>query len=288
MRVANRARPAIVKAMREEIARYERMREAIRLMRQKPAPASPAEAAAAVGLGLSRFEREFRALAGTTPTRFQGFLTKERARRILAESRDVLGASRETGLSSPGRLHDLTVTYEAVTPGELRSGQVDISYGVHPSPLGACLIGMTSRGICHLSFLDDPGAAETSLRASWPRARLLRRQRETAAVAREIFGGGDLSLALHVRGTNFQVKVWEALLCIPAGRVADYGTVARMAGSPLASRAAGTACGANPIAFLIPCHRVLAAGGGIGGYRWDTARKELLLAREASETGLAG
>ncbi len=261
---------------------YETMAAAIAYLRAH-AQEQPgaAEVATAVGMSRSRFEHAFRAWVGTTPKRFLAYLTKERARELLAGT-DLVRASHRAGLSGPGRLHDLLVTLEAVSPGELKRGFA-IRYGVHPSPFGWCAIGITARGICHLSFLERKSlaAAREEIAARWLQATLNRDDAATARVAKRVFAGGKATV--QVRGTNFQVKVWEALLRIPPGRAVRYADVARAAGAPKAVRAVGSACGRNGVAYLIPCHRVLAGDGGLGGYRWGMARKEAMLVREISK-----
>lgn len=275
------------RARRKPDELYEAMSDAIAYLRAHAADRpGVAEVAAAVGMSPSRFSRAFAAWVGTTPKRFLAHLTKERAKELLAASRDVLGTSRASGLSGPGRLHDLMVTHEALSPGEFKDGRIGIAYGVHVTPFGWCAIGLTGRGICHLAFLESGGAAGAArhMRERWPRATLARDDARTAPYAQRIFALGASRAPLHlvVRGTNFQVKVWEALLAIPPGAAADYAGVARAIGAPRAVRAVGSACGRNAIAFLIPCHRVLAGDGGLGGYRWGLERKEAMLAWEAA------
>lgn len=266
---------------------YETMAQAIAYLRAhaKERP-SAAEVAQAVGMSSSRFEHAFAAWVGTTPKRFLAHLTKERAKEILATSKDVTRAAHRAGLSGAGRLHDLLVTYEAVSPGEFKKGNIEITYGIHASPFGWCVIGLTSRGISNLSFIEKGSdrQARANIREKWPHATLVRDDATTEKYAARIFAVGVSKKPLHllVQGTNFQVKVWEALLAIPPGKAATYGDIARYIGSPKAVRAVGTACGKNAIAYLIPCHRVLAGDGGMGGYRWGTERKELMLTREAA------
>ncbi|MGH6718431.1 MAG: helix-turn-helix domain-containing protein, partial [Alphaproteobacteria bacterium] len=190
--------------------------------------------AAEVGLSPFHFQRLFQRWAGISPKRFLQFLTVDHARRLLDAGASVLDAALDAGLSGPGRLHDLFVACEAVTPGEAKRGGADleIAYGVHPSPFGACLIGATERGACWLGFAlgDDTGAALERLTRRWPGARLRRDQAATATLARAAFGSG--AVAVHLRGTNFQIKVWEALLRIPAGTAVAYGDVATAIGRP--------------------------------------------------------
>lgn len=244
-------------------------------------------------LGLSPFQLQklFSRWAGVSPKRFLQILNVTHARALLARSQqDVLGTSLELGLSSPGRLHDLFVTLEAVSPGEFQraGGGVAISYGFHDTPLGPCLIGITTRGICYLEFppqAKDPDALQR-LQAAWPEAHLKPTPEETGKVIGQIFTrseGSKKPFHLLVQGTNFQVQVWRALLRIPAGQVVSYARVAEWAGHPTAHRATGTAVGQNPIAYLIPCHRVLRTDGHLGGYRWGINRKVACLAWEQPE-----
>lgn len=245
------------------------------------------EVAASIGLSEFHFQRLFTRWAGVSPKRFLQFLTKEGAKDLLSRSENLLDTTHQVGLSSLGRLHDLFVTTEAVTPGEYKTqGEgVTIRYGIHLTPFGKCLIGMTERGICHLGFVQtSEGDALDDLVANWKEARMIEDYRTTAALVGPIF---DLRfsarikpLTLHLRGTNFQLKVWEALLQIPTGAVTTYEGLAQRIGQPSASRAVGTAVGHNPIAVLIPCHRVIRKVGDFGNYRYGSERKKALLARE--------
>ncbi len=251
-----------------------------------------AEIAASVHLSEYHFQRLFQRWAGISPKRFLQFLTKEDAKRRLRESATVLEAALAAGLSGPGRLHELLVECEAVTPGELRRGgeSLEIRYGFHPSPFGECLIAATSRGICALRFVGVTGRATEldGLAREWPRARLIQDRGATAVLAARAFtnlAGGKAPLRLHLKGTNFQIKVWEALLAIPEGAVTTYSALARAIGQSGAARAVGSAVGRNPVALLIPCHRVLRSVGDISGYRWGAARKQAMLAREAPRAG---
>lgn len=247
------------------------------------------EIAAHVHLSPFHFERLFQRWAGTSPKRFLQYLTKEHAKEILQESRNLLDAAYETGLSGTGRLHDLFVSCEAVTPGEykLRGEGVTIEYGFHPTPFGECLLARTERGICALRFLStlSKPAALQELRADWPAAKFVRNDHGIGEICRRIFSGATESVSapfhLHLRGTNFQLKVWQALLTIPSGRLANYGDLAAKIGAPTASRAVGSAVGRNPVAYLIPCHRVIRRLGVIGDYRWGRERKQAMIAREA-------
>ena len=251
---------------------------------------SLAEVAAEVGLSAHHFQRLFGRWAGISPKRFLQFLTKEHAKALLEQSRDLLYVTYEAGLSSPGRLHDLFVTCEAVTPGEYKSrGQgLSIAYGFHPTPFGECLLGLTGLGICWLSFVagrEREGSLD-ALAERWNSAQVRREDGLTRPVAERIFAGaGPAASPLHLvlKGTNFQIKVWEALLRIPPGRVASYQEVAGWVGAPSAARAVGQAVGQNPIAYLIPCHRVIRRVGGLGEYRWGQARKLAILGWEAAQ-----
>ena len=246
--------------------------------------------AANIGLSEHHFQRLFTRWAGVSPKRFLQFLTKEGAKELLDKSENLLDTTRQTGLSSLGRLHDLFVTTEAVTPGEYKSrgAGVTIRYGIHPTPFGKCLIATTDRGICHLSFVQtSEGSAIDSLVEDWRQAKMIEDHKSTVNLVKPIFDlrygvRRDEPLRVHLRGTNFQLKVWEALLQIPAGTVTTYEGIAERIGKPKATRAVGTAVGHNPIAVLIPCHRVIRKVGDFGNYRYGTLRKKALLVREFS------
>jgi AraC family transcriptional regulator of adaptative response/methylated-DNA-[protein]-cysteine methyltransferase len=245
-----------------------------------------AEVAAAVGLSTSHFQRLFRRWAGVSPKRFLQYLTAEHARRLLGESRSVLDAAYDAGLSGPGRLHDLTVTVHALSPGEIKRGAagVTVRYGFQPSPFGECLLAMTERGVCGLSFVAEGGREETldDLRSRWPKAKVMRDDQGTRPVAEKVFGTGGPSATLYVRGTNFQIRVWEALLRVPEGALVAYADLARAVGVPQAARAVGSAVGRNPIGWLIPCHRVIRASGALGDYRWGAATKKAMVGWEGA------
>ena len=269
---------------------YSRIEEAIRYLdrnlHQQP---ELEEVAAAVGLSPYHFHRLFARWVGTTPKRFLQFLTADYARKRLLESCSVLEAAWDAGLSGSSRLHDLMINVEAVTPGELKrlGGDLVIRYGVHPSPFGDCLLAITDRGICGLEFLAGRTAEEArgELAARWPGAELEHRPGETAKFLSSLFpqsGAGPVGpYTLLIKGTNFQLQVWRALLEVPVGALVTYGAIAKHLGKPGASRAVGRAVGANPISYLIPCHRVIASAAGLGGYRWGLERKQALLGWEA-------
>ena len=244
------------------------------------------ETAAGIGLSEFHFQRIFTRWAGISPKRFLQFLTKEGAKDLLDRSKNLLDTTHQIGLSSLGRLHDLFITTEAVTPGEYkaRGAGVTIRYGLHPTPFGTCLIGVTEHGICHLSFVQtSEGKAIDALVNEWEQAQMIEDHRATAPLIRPIFDLGQRSknpLHLHLRGTNFQLKVWEALLNIPAGAATTYEGAASMIDKRGALRAVGNAVGHNPVAVLIPCHRVIRKTGGFGNYRHGALRKKALLISE--------
>lgn len=250
------------------------------------------EIAFSSGLSEYHFHRLFTRWAGISPGRFMKYLSKEHARAVLRDSRNLLEATYRSGLSSTSRLHDLIVTTEAVSPGQMRSrgAGVGISYGLHPSPFGECLIAVTDKGICHFSFIpdNDPDAAVSGLIAEWCNARIVRDQSVTDGLVDKVFNlPQDRSrsrLNLYIRGTNFQLKVWEALMRIPPGCMVSYEDVAYIAGRPDAVRAAASAVARNPVSYIIPCHRVIRKMGVINDYRWGRDKKMAILGRELSET----
>ncbi len=268
---------------------YQRIEQAIQYLddhyQDQP---SLEEVAASLGLSEFHFQRLFTRWAGISPKRFLQFVTKEHARDLLHQSENLLDTTHRVGLSSLGRLHDLMVSTEAVSPGEYKSrgAGLTIRYGLHPSPFGPCLIGLTERGICHLSFVqENEGDAIDALVEDWASAKMVEDQKVTAPWVGPIFDltqRGDRPLHLFLRGTNFQLKVWEALLSVPAGTVTTYEQIAAQIGRPQALRAVGTAVGHNPVAVLIPCHRVIRKVGEFGNYRYGPARKKALLGWEAS------
>ena len=243
-----------------------------------------------IGLSPYHFQRLFKSWAGVSPKRFLQYLTIENAKKLLRESVSVLDTALDVGLSGPGRLHDLFVSVEAMTPGEFKTQGKDlhISYGFHATPFGGCLLAVTPRGICSLAFVDPERRplALNELRETWQEALLVEDQYAGREIIQQIFYQphckAQTPLKILLKGTNFQIKVWEALLRIPEGAVVSYGALAEAIGHPGAHRAVGTAAGHNPVAYLIPCHRVLKANGEIGGYHWGTIRKRAILAREAA------
>ncbi|MEM8886217.1 MAG: methylated-DNA--[protein]-cysteine S-methyltransferase [Planctomycetota bacterium] len=261
---------------------FERIAHAIRFVDEhRTEQPSLARIAREVGLSESHFQRLFRDGTGVSPKRFLQYATATHARALLRDARSVLDASLASGLSGPGRLHDLTLHVDAMTPGEIRRGGegVTLRHGTHDSPLGPCFVASSDRGVTALRFGE--GLAEE--RARWPGARFVEDGELTRGVVDQLFEGGRISL--HLRGTNFQIRVWEALLRIPSGEVSTYGDLARHLELPRGARAVGGAVGANPVAVLIPCHRVLRETGAWGGYRWGEERKRALLAWESASAG---
>ena len=271
---------------------YRRIEKAILFLDERfPAQPSLEEVAASVDLSSYHFQRLFKRWAGISPKRFLQFLTLDYAKRALQESASVLDATYATGLSSPSRLHDLFVAAEAVTPGEFKKkgAGLRIQYGFHPTPFGECLLARTGRGICALFFVLHGDRQETleDLRRRWPAAELVEDHEATGPLLKQVFSGngGKKKVPLDLQGTNFQLKVWQALLEIPLGAVVPYEKIAECVGKPGATRAVGTAVGQNPIAFLIPCHRVIRKVGAIGGYHGGATRKRAMLAWEAARAG---
>jgi AraC family transcriptional regulator of adaptative response/methylated-DNA-[protein]-cysteine methyltransferase len=270
---------------------YERIARAIEYLRMHAAR-QPDLAAVASHLHLSEhhFQRLFTRWAGVSPKRFLQYLTVESAKARLASSASVLELAGAVGLSGPGRLHDLFVTLEAVSPGEYKTGGagIPVRYGIHASPFGPALIAVSARGVCGLHFLDGTDDPAACLRRDWPRADLREDPAGTAAVATRIFPPLSMRprapLALLVKGSNFQIKVWRALLALPFGAVATYRAIAESIGEPAAARAVGNAIGANPVAWLIPCHRVLRESGELSRYRWGAERKAAMLGWEAARS----
>jgi AraC family transcriptional regulator of adaptative response/methylated-DNA-[protein]-cysteine methyltransferase len=249
-----------------------------------------AEVARYIGYSEAHFQRLFRRWAGISPKRFLQFLTAEHARQLLSESRSVLDVSYDVGLSGGGRLHDLMLNVAAATPGEIKSGGLGlrIRYGFHDTPFGEALLALTDRGLCALAFVQngDRERVLRELRGRWPNAHVEEDFAATAAAAHAIFGGVGGQVTLFLKGTNFQIRVWEALLRVPPGHAVTYEDVAHSIDRPTAMRAVGAAVGQNPIAYLIPCHRVLRKSGVFGEYHWGSARKKALLAWESAHAGV--
>jgi AraC family transcriptional regulator of adaptative response/methylated-DNA-[protein]-cysteine methyltransferase len=291
-------------------ALYERMARSVRFLAcNRERRPNLAEAAAVAGLSPSHFQRVFTRYVGLSPKRFVGYLTLEAAKDALGDAEPVLEAAFSAGLSGPGRLHDLFVTYEAMTPGEFkaRGAGLDLAYGFAPTPFGLLLCISSPRGIVGLAFADAdaragaaPGptaregsdlwakdAALADLRARWPLARFHADDVPAEAVAAAIFGEAARRepIRLLLSGTNFQVRVWDALLELQPGITTTYSALAERLKDPAATRAVASAVGRNPISLLIPCHRVVRADGGLGGYHWGLTRKRALLAWERAAAG---
>jgi AraC family transcriptional regulator of adaptative response/methylated-DNA-[protein]-cysteine methyltransferase len=271
---------------------YHLIRRAIAFLTESWAEQPSLEALAAhLGLSPTRCQKVFRRWCGLSPKEFVQAITVDHARSLLHGSASVLGAAFEVGLSGGGRLHDLFVSHEAMTPGDYKRGGegLDMGYGFHVSPFGEALLIVTERGVAGLAFVDeDKGQTRedvlAEMQARWPRARLLPAPERTAPFARQIFDPAtwrrDRPVRLVMIGTDFEVRVWEALLKIPMGRAVSYHDIARHLGQPTASRAVGSAVGRNPISFVVPCHRVLRGDGSLGGYHWGLTRKRALIGWE--------
>lgn len=274
----------------ERMNDYERIAQIIRFLDarhvEQPDLAGLAEHA---GLSPFHFHRLFTTWAGVTPKDFLQCLTVAHARELLREGENILAAALESGLSGPGRLHDLCVNLEAASPGELKPGGAGwtIAFGFADSPFGQCLIAESPRGVCHLAFVGNEKLALAEFQNEWPRAAFEQSDATAARLAAKIFtrpGDSRLPppLRAFVRGTPFQVRVWRALLQVPAGRLVSYGRLAGAIGQPAASRAVGAAVGQNPLAYLIPCHRVIRETGVTGNYHWGQTRKRAMIAWEGA------
>lgn len=247
------------------------------------------EVARQIHVSPHHFQRMFTEWAGTSPKKFLQYISVEYAKKLLIEKNATLmEAAIESGLSGSSRLHDLFINIEGMTPGEFKNGgeNLVINYHFAESPFGKVLIASTTKGICHLAFADDGPDAFNSLRSKFPNAYFQQASDRFQENALAIFNSNWQNLdsvKLHLKGTPFQVKVWETLLKIPAGRLTTYGTIATQIQKPKASRAVGTAIGANPVAFLIPCHRVIQSSGIFGGYHWGSIRKAAIIGWEAAK-----
>jgi AraC family transcriptional regulator of adaptative response/methylated-DNA-[protein]-cysteine methyltransferase len=276
----------------EQAKHYETVARAIEFIREHALrQPSLEEIARHAGMSEFHFQRVFAQWAGVSPKRFLQYLTKEHAKLALRSSSDVLDAALAAGLSAPSRLHDLIVSCEAMTPGEYKVGAagVAIEYGMAGTPFGRAVIGSTARGVCYFEFCGDAHEEPiAALEHHWPGAQLHRNDDAAQALAQKIFPVTPAPGRLHVvlKGTNFQLKVWEALLRIEPGRIVSYSQLAKSIGKPGAARAVGSALAANIVAYLIPCHRVIKDSGELSSYRWGTTRKSALLAWEASKEAL--
>ncbi|MDV3002953.1 MAG: Bifunctional transcriptional activator/DNA repair enzyme Ada (plasmid) [Chroococcopsis gigantea SAG 12.99] len=274
---------------------YNRIARAIKFMREHHLNHPTLETVARyTGLSESHFQRLFTRWADISPKRFSQYLTLEYAKSNITRTNNLLALSLDVGLSGPGRLHDLFVNLEAMSPGEYKRGGagLEIHYGIHETPFGDALLAITPRGICNLHFLScsDERAAEQILRRSWPNAEIRYTPSLTRQLNERIFNAARFEeqkpLTLSLKGTNFQIQVWRALLKVPFGGITTYSTIGEMIGRPLAARAVGNAVANNPIGYLIPCHRVILESGELGGYCWSSERKAAILGWEASRTNL--
>jgi AraC family transcriptional regulator of adaptative response/methylated-DNA-[protein]-cysteine methyltransferase len=252
-----------------------------------------------LGLAPTQCQKLFKRWCGLSPKEFVQALTVDHARALLGDSASVLDAAYEVGLSGSGRLHDLFVSHEAMTPGDYkRRGEgLDLAYGFHASPFGEALLIATERGLAGLAFVDEDKSQTRSdaladMQRRWPRARFVAAPERTAPLARLVFDRADRGRERPVRlvliGTDFEVRVWETLLKIPVGRAVSYRDIACHLGRPTAARAVGAAVGRNPISFVVPCHRVLRADGGLGGYHWGLTRKRAIIGWETGQLAAAG
>lgn len=274
----------------ERVNDYERIAQVIRFLdaRHVEQPDLTTLAGRA-GLSPFHFHRLFATWAGVTPKDFLQCLTAAHAKELLRDGAPILDVALESGLSGPGRLHDLCVNLEAASPGELKSGGAGwtISSGFADSPFGKCLIAESPRGICHLAFVENEKSALVELQTKWPQAKLKRDDSAATRLAETIFArraGSETGAPLRafVRGTPFQVRVWRALLQIPPGTLSSYGRLAGAIDKPAAARAVGGAVAKNPLAYLIPCHRVIRETGVAGDYHWGRIRKRAMIAWESA------
>lgn len=274
--------------MKQEEVDFKRITDAISYITEnyKLQP-SLFDIADSVSLSSSHFQRLFTEWVGISPKKFLQYISIKYAKKILADSRTSLfETAHQTGLSGTGRLHDLFVSIEGMTPGEYRNGgeSLTISYNNYPSIFGEILLGSTAKGICYMAFADDKEATYSEMCKLFPRATYERRTDDVQKEAISIFTAdwNDLpTIKLHLKGTRFQLKVWETLLKIPLGALSTYGDIARYLDNPGASRAVGSAVGDNPVSFIIPCHRVIRSSGALGGYHWGLDRKKALIGWEA-------
>jgi AraC family transcriptional regulator of adaptative response/methylated-DNA-[protein]-cysteine methyltransferase len=269
----------------EQTYHYNVMRRALDLMDEADAPLSLEALSAQMGMSPAHFQRVFSAWVGVSPKRYQQYLRLGHAKALLAERHTVLQAAHEAGLSGAGRLHDLFLRWEAMSPGEFarRGAGLTIRYGWFGSPFGGALAMGTERGLCGMAFSEETGRdwAWQDMAGRWPEARFEKNPEAIAPWVEAAFTGRG-ETALHMIGAPFQIKVWEALLQVPSGHVTTYSDIARAIGNPRAVRAVGTAVGRNPVSFLIPCHRALRKSGALGGYHWGMPVKRTILAWESA------
>ncbi|HEY7385413.1 MAG TPA: bifunctional helix-turn-helix domain-containing protein/methylated-DNA--[protein]-cysteine S-methyltransferase [Beijerinckiaceae bacterium] len=277
----------------DPVADYERVRRIIAFIserwREQPSIEAMAEH---LGLSATHVHHLFRRWCGLTPKAFLQAITLDHAKGLLADAASVLDATYEVGLSGPGRLHDLFVTHEAMTPGDYKAQGAGLTmrFGFHPSPFGEAILVATERGLAGLGFVDegDRGAALADMRRRWPKADYIEDSAATAPLARRIFDpltwSREQPLRVVMIGTDFEVRVWQTLLRIPLGKATTYSEIASRLGKPSAARAVGAAVGRNPISFVVPCHRVIGRSGALTGYHWGLTRKQAILGWEAGKT----
>lgn len=273
---------------------YERIAKAIAFIRDNIAQQPSLELVASqLGLSPWHFQRKFKAWVGVSPKRFLEFLTVQHAKELLDKSSSVLDAALDLGLSGPGRLHEQFVSIEAVTPGQYKQygSGMKIYYGIHPSPFGMMLLALTGKGICYLAFgvTEQLHREAENLKKNWPGAQVCHDPQRAAPTADRIFSyhsepqdARRPEFRLLVKGTNFQVNVWRALLRVPEGSLISYQQLAKVTGNPAAIRATASAVGANPVSYLIPCHRILRSTGELGGYHWGIERKRAIIAWDSA------
>jgi len=281
--------PGAVAVLENPTADYERVRRILSFITENWRDQPSLEAIAEhVGLSTTHVHHLFRRWCQLTPKAFLAAITLDNAKALLADSASVLDATYEVGLSGPGRLHDLFVVHEAMSPGDYKAGGAGLlmRFGFHPSPFGEAILVATERGLAGLGFVDegDRAAALADMRRRWPRAEYVEDRDATAPLARRIFNPADwrpeTPLRIVMIGTDFEIRVWETLLRIPLGRAATYSGIASHIGRPSAARAVGAAIGKNPISFVVPCHRVFGRSGALTGYHWGLTRKQAMLGWE--------
>jgi len=269
---------------------YKRIEKAIQFIEEHfTSQPTLEEISKSVHMSKYHFNRIFKRWAGISPKQFQQFITLDYTKESLIRTKNLLDSSLDAGLSGPGRLHDLFVTFEAMTPGEfkMKGAGLTITYSIQKTPFGDCLIASTQRGICHLSFIHKTNKKSSidQLLSIWPKATYIMQDRYADTLIKHIFNLGDhpenSPFNLHLKGTNFQIQVWKALLTIPHGWLASYQDIAQYMGKPKAFRAVASAIAMNPIAYLIPCHRVISKSGKIHRYRWGSTRKKAIIGWEA-------
>ena len=277
----------------QEELNYDRIAQAIEFISQnyKQQP-SLEDIAASVHLSPFHFQRMFNDWAGVSPKQFVQFLSFEYAKKLLNQSSiNIADATQEVGLSSPGRLHDLFVQIEGISPGEYKSGGTDltINYQFASTIFGTVLVASTHRGICAMHFADNRESVLDLVKDQFPNAQFVQKEDEFHQQVLSFFKrdhSNQLPIKLHIKGTPFQLKVWQMLLTIPEGRISSYGKIAHQIDHPKAYRAVGTAIGQNPVSFLIPCHRVIQSSGALGGYMWGLTRKIAIIGWEAAQNEL--